>query len=260
MLDTKALADATAMIVREHVAAAVEPLLERIAALEARELVLPEKGDKGEPGHDGMDGAPGEAGRDGKDGVGIAGFIVNREGEAIATLSDGTLHNLGRIVGRDGRDGEKGQDGRDGRDGQDLTDIEVTQDGNVIEFAFQIGETRSLYEIALPEGPAGADGRDAYPGEARGLYDPAAQYRALDCVSFNGCEWRAKIDNPGELPGPDWMMSAQKGKRGDRGEKGQAGTSGATVVAQYLRGDELVTTMSDGSEVKADLSELREQA
>lgn len=262
MLDTKALADATAMIVREHVAAAVEPLLQRIAALEAREMVLPEKGDKGEPGEpgsDGVDGAPGEPGRDGKDGVGIAGFIVNREGEAVATLSDGTLHNLGRIVGLDGKDGEPGRDGVDGRDGNDLTDIEVTQEGATIEFAFQIGETRSIYEVTLPEGPPGADGQDAYPGMAKGLYDPNEQYRANDCVSFNGCEWRAKVDAPGDLPGPDWMMSAQKGKRGDRGEKGQPGRDGLTPIAQYLRGSELVTTMSDGVEIKADLSELREQ-
>lgn len=36
MLDTKALAEATALIVRDHVARATAPLIERIAALEAR--------------------------------------------------------------------------------------------------------------------------------------------------------------------------------------------------------------------------------
>ena len=60
-LDAKALAVATADIVREHVAAATAPLLERIAALEARQ---PEKGEKGEQGEPGEPGPRGEAGAD----------------------------------------------------------------------------------------------------------------------------------------------------------------------------------------------------
>ncbi len=305
MLDTKALAAATAVIIREHVSAAVEPLLARIAALEARELVLPEKGEPGAPGRDGVDGKgvdaeavramidemaqqavgeqlpaavkaaidalprpekgergepgqsiTGEPGRDGKDGVGLAGMMIDRVGEAVATLTDGTIVKLGPVVGRDGIDGEPGAPGLDGRDGQDLTDIQVTQDGPLVEFAFQIGETRSIYEIELPAGPAGEDGRDAYPGEARGLYDPAATYRAMDVVSHNGSEWRAKQDAPGELPGPGWMLSACKGKRGDRGERGLTGKDGTSPIAQYLRGSELVTTLSDGAELTADLGDL----
>ena len=42
MLDTKALAEATALIVREHVAAAIAPLLERIGVLEAEKAALPD--------------------------------------------------------------------------------------------------------------------------------------------------------------------------------------------------------------------------
>lgn len=305
MLDTKALAQATALIVREHVDAAVAPLLERIAVLEGRELVLPEKGDAGEPGRDGSDGKdadpeavralveaavadavpvavkaavdalpapekgekgdPGEVGEqgpagtpgtDGKDGIGLAGMMIDREGEAVATLTDGTLIKLGPVVGRDGKDGAPGEPGKDGRDGRDLENFEVLQDGAIVEFVATIGEERRSYEVELPQGPAGVDGLDAYPGEAKGLYDPAAEYRALDCVSFNGSEWRAKYDNPGEMPGPGWMVGAQKGKRGDRGEKGLPGRDGLSPVAQYLRGTELVTTLSDGAELKADLSDI----
>lgn len=305
MLDTKALAEATATIVREHVERATAPLVERIAQLEARELPTAVKGDQGEPGKDGADGKdadvealrqlvanvfeertpamiesvkallpppekgekgdagepgsqgdPGRDGANGKDGVGLAGMMIDREGEAVATLADGTLIKLGPVVGRDGKDGEPGAPGSDGRDGQDLTDIQVVQDGATVEFAFQIGETRSIYEIVLPEGPAGADGLDAYAGEARGLYDPAATYRKMDVVSFNGSEWRAKQDDPGELPGNGWMLSACKGKRGDRGERGLTGKDGLSPVAQYLRDNELVTTLSDGAELTADLSNL----
>lgn len=270
MLDTKALAEATATIVRQHLEAALAPVLARVDALEQR------------PGHEAVaeelralavttaeqatatavaalpppaPGEPGKDGEDGKDGVGLAGMMIDRAGEAIATLTDGRIVKLGPVVGKDGNDGDPGKDGRDGRD---LDDIQVTQAGAVVEFAFQIGETRSIYEVELPTGPPGADGQDAYAGEAKGLYDTTAQYRALDVVSFNGSEWRAKRDDPGELPGDGWMLSACKGKRGDPGKRGEPGKDGVSPVAQYLRGAELITTLSDGAELKADLSDLIE--
>ncbi len=306
MLDTKAIAQATAMIVREHVSAAVEPLLARIAALEAREIPIPEKGERGEAGKDGADGKdadpetvraivdeivrgaipdavndavnslpqpekgekgdPGERGeqgpagndgRDGADGIGLSDAMIDRSGELVVTMTDGRIKNLGPVLGRDGKDGEPGQPGADGRDGHDLDDLSVTQDGAIVEFAFQVGDVRSIFEIELPQGPAGQDGRDAYPGEAKGLFDPSETYRAMDVVSFNGSEWRAKQDNPGAMPGPGWMLSAKKGARGDRGEVGKDGRDGATPVAQYLRGSELITTLSDGAELSADLAALR---
>lgn len=301
MLDTKALAEATATIVREHVAAAVEPLLARIAALETRQpekgepgekgdagrdgkdadmaaitahveravaeqveravaaLPAPEKGEpgeKGDPGEKGERGEKGDPGADGKDGAGIADLLIDRDDNLVATMTDGRMKSLGRVVGRDGKDGEPGRDGKDGRDGRDLDDIHVTQTGSVVEFAFQIGEEQSIYEIELPAGPPGQDGKDAYPGEARGLYDPEAVYRAMDVVSHNGSEWRAKVDDPGELPGPGWMLSACKGKRGDRGERGAQGKAGASVVASYVSGSDLIITLDDGTEVKADLNPL----
>lgn len=316
MLDTKALAASTALIVKAHVTDALSPILSRLAELEAKASIAPEKGERGEAGERGpagvvdmtavekmvadaihalpvpekgepgdsvdmdevksviadavkaavsalpapKDGEPGKDGANGKDGVGMAGFVVNREGEAIATLTDGSLHNLGVIVGRDGRDGLAGRDGADGRDGRDVEDIQVLQDGRTIELAFTVGEVRSSFELELPEGPAGRDGVDAYAGEAKGLYDPEAEYRSLDVVSFNGSEWRAKKDNPGELPGAGWMLSANRGKRGEKGEAGPQGDDGVSIVAQYVRGNELVTTLSNGNEIKADLSALQRKS
>lgn len=301
MLDAKALAQATATIVREHVDAAVEPLLARIAALEGRELISPEKGDQGEPGRDGANGKDadpdamraiveamvadavkaavealppaergekgdagdsgeqgpaGSNGADGKDGIGLADAMIDRSGELVITMTDGRMKNLGPIIGRDGKDGDPGPAGAAGVNGLDVEDIIVTQDGAIVEFAFQVGETRSIFEIELPSGPAGADGQDAYPGEAKGLHDPAAVYRAMDVVSFNGSEWRAKHDNPGDIPGPGWMLSASKGKRGEKGGDGKPGRDSISPVAQYLRGSELITTLSDGAELTADLSGL----
>lgn len=308
MLDTKALAQATATIFKTLLDERMTPLLARIDALEQRAAIEPqdgkdgrdgvdgkdadigeiramlaelvagtvpdavkaavdalpppergEKGDKGDRGEDGAAGERGQDGIDGKDGVGLSDAMIDRSGELVLTMTDGRMKNLGVIVGKDGEQGRPGVDGRDGRDGQDVDDITVTQDGALVTLSFQVGDTRTIFDLELPAGPAGENGRDAYAGEARGLYDPDGHYRKMDVVSFNGSEWRAKQDEPGELPGPGWMLSASKGKRGERGERGLDGQAGNTPVAQYLRGTELVTTLSDGLELTADLSEIMQR-
>jgi Collagen triple helix repeat (20 copies) len=86
-----------------------------------------------------------------------------------------------------------------------------------------------------PEGPAG------YVGQARGLWNADATYRAMDVVACNGSEWRAIRDNPGPLPGDGWMLGAKgvkgergaaghRGEKGDRGERGIAGPPGPQGV------------------------------
>jgi Ca2+-binding RTX toxin-like protein len=194
-------------------------------------------GTNGKDGLDGKNGAGGENGRDGKDGVdGAAG----RDGADGRDGIDGANGQDG-INGIDGKDGANGQDGRDGRDGLDGKD---GADG-----------------AAGSDGLNGADGKDAYPGEARGLFNSEATYRALDVVSFNGSEWRAKRDDPGELPGDGWMLSASRGKRGekgDRGDIGREGAAGSAIIASYVDTDDLklVLTRDDGTEIKADLYDL----
>ena len=41
-----------------------------------------------------------------KDGLGIAGSFIDRDGNLIVTMTDGTAKELGPVVGRDGRDAE----------------------------------------------------------------------------------------------------------------------------------------------------------
>lgn len=416
MFDLKQLVEATADIVKEHVAAETVPLLERIQVLEAAQLQVPEKGDPGEPGRDGRDvsdinvvqrgnlvefsfvvgdtksvfevelpqptpgekgdpgepgpagpevdgeqlrelvvgeitlalekalpealealpqpvqgepgppgekgepgkdGADGRDGKDGADGIGLAGLVINRDGALVATLTNGQLHELGVVVGRDGTDGRDGRDGvdgkdglpgSDGQDGRDGKDGLDGQDGKSVlpeDFSFElvgrslrisVADKASEVELPIPvyqgefdtsktyvdndlvkmegslwirsegewqlaavrgedgdKGDPGEPGKDAYPGQAKGLYDPEGEYRAMDVVSHNGSEWRAKVDNPGPLPGLDWMLSASKGKRGDIGKQGVPGKDGVSPVAQYVRGNTLVTTLSDGTEFASEL-------
>lgn len=187
-----------------------------------------ERGPQGEAGRDGVDGAPGADGRDGVDG---APGADGRDG----------------IDGKDGADGAAGADGAPGRDGVDGKDGEIGPQGDA--------------------GRDGIDGKDAYAGEARGLFDPEASYRAMDVVSLNGSEWRAKRDDPGGCPGDGWMLSASRGKRGDRGERGlqgrdgAPGKDGAVIIASFIdtKAMELTQTLSDGTEIKTDLYAFGEE-
>ncbi len=108
------------------------------------------------------------------------------------------------------------------------------------------------------DGLNGTDGIDAYPGAARGLFDETAEYRAMDVVSLNGSEWRAKRDNPGPLPGDGWMLSAGRGKRGEKGESGigRSGRDGTSLVALYTDGTSIIATDSAGGEFRADMESL----
>jgi hypothetical protein len=181
----------------DAVAKAVAPLLRRIEELEARQ---PDKGEKGDRGEDG---------RQGRDGLSVTKALVDRDGHLRLLMADGSDHDLGLVVGKDGKDGERGLQGDPGERGADGKDgIDGKDGGNGAD------------------GRDGIDGKDAYPGEARGLYDPEATYRALDVVSLNGSEWRAKKDDPGPLPGDGWMLSAQRGKRGEQGQRGERGMDG----------------------------------
>ena len=94
-----------------------------------------------------------------------------------------------------------------------------------------------------------ACGEAPYVGEVCGLYDPERQYRKYDLVTFRDSEWRARRDDPGELPGDGWALSARAGSRGKPGEKGDRGSSAAapTIVRWETRDYRAVPVMSDGS-------------
>ena len=46
------------------------------------------------------------AGGGGGGGIGIADIEINTNGELVITLTDGTVKNLGKVVGKDGKDGQ----------------------------------------------------------------------------------------------------------------------------------------------------------
>lgn len=228
MLDTKALAEATAAIVREHVERATAPLLQRIAELEKRQ---PDKGEPGQPGRDGADGKDGRdgadgepgakgqdgtagkdgaPGADGKDGVGLAGALIDRGGSLILTLTDGTTRDLGPVVGKNGTNGEPGRDGADGQNGRDgvdgfgFDDLTFDHDGERgFVLRFVKGERTKEFAFQVPM------------VIDRGVYRAGETYQKGDAVSWGGSLWIAQKETAAKPDGgEDWRLSVKRGRDG----------------------------------------------
>jgi hypothetical protein len=192
-----------------------------------------------------------------KDGVGMAGALIDRAGELIVTLTDGSTRSLGPVVGRD-----YDQTVLKRAVAEAVARIPVPKDGAPGRDADPT-VIKQMVEEAVALIPVPKDGKDAYAGQARGLFDPDAEYRAMDVVSFNGCEWRAKSDNPGALPGDGWMLSAQRGKpgkQGDPGKPGLKGKDGASVIAGKLDAEnmQMILARDDGEALTVDFYPLAE--
>ena len=262
MLDTKALAEATATIVRDHVEKATAPLVERIALLEARapvagppgadgrdgengkdgtDGIAGENGKDGADGRDGVDGTPGEPGADGndgapgadgvhgdkgtdgvdgkdgadgingKDGVGVAGALIDRAGQLVVTLTDGTTRELGPVIGKngaDGADGAKGADGRDGEAGADgfgFDDLAFEHDGERgFKLLFVKGDRSKEFAFEVP---VVLD---------RGVWKEREEpYKKGDAVSWAGSLWIAQKETTAKPDAGDgWRLSVKRGRDG----------------------------------------------
>lgn len=189
----------------------------------------------------------------------VAEIIVGEEKSRAAALGEVTaeltrlrelIDDYGNVIRQPGPAGERGLDGAAGRDGVDGVPGrdgscglpgERGQDGER-GAPGERGEPGLVGEPGQqgPPGERGERGEAAYSGRALGRWNGDTKYRALDLVAFNGCEWRATVDDPGPLPPPpgttDWMLSAKgvkgdKGVPGDKGDKGDRGERGLPGVA-----------------------------
>jgi hypothetical protein len=196
------------------------------------------------PARDGRDGVPGRDGASGREG---------ERGPAGERGEPGPVGPAG-ANGGPGEPGERGERGDPGVPGPD----------GIPGIQGHPGERGPAGEQGEP-GPAGPE---AYPGRACGLYDAQTQYRALDVVTFNGSEWRARCDKPGPLPGDDWLLGAKKGEagkpgprgaQGERGEAGLPGPPGIGIDAITFEDWSLVFTLSDGIVKVCDLRPIFER-
>lgn len=184
MFDGKAFGAEMVEIVKGYVGKALTPVLERIAALEAREPVPGPQGEKG------ADGAPGERGPEGPQG------IPGRDGR------DG-------LPGEKGLNGKDGIDGKDGRDGLGFDDIQMLHDGER-SFTVRFARGEQVKEFAFTI-PTVLD---------RGVYKAGDEYERGDAVTWAGSLWIAQNETkekPGE--GGGWRLAVKKGRDGKDGGK-----------------------------------------
>lgn len=175
-------------------------------------------GKDGADGKDGERGEKGEKGERGADGRGMAGTLIDRDGNLVVTMSDGEVAKLGSVVGRDGKDGIDGKDGQDG----------VGFDGFELEY---LDET---HEMRVKASCAGRVKEIRYPAggiRPAGYWREGTKAKAGEAWVHDGSLWIAKKDTPAkpESVGEDWVIAARKGRDGERGPKGKDATPEAPI-------------------------------
>jgi len=173
-------------------------------------------GEVGEMGRTGEKGADGAAGEDGRDGIGLTGAIIDRSGRLVLTLSDGSLRELGEIVGRDGKDADmevladiivrevqKMPTPRDGVDGLGFDEMDVLHDGErTVTFRLSRGDMVKDFPMVIP---AIID---------RGVWEKR-RYAKGDGVTWDGSFFIAQVETEGQpLVSKDWRQAVKAGRPG----------------------------------------------
>lgn len=97
-------------------------------------------------------GIPGDPGDPGPPGRGVSDMTIDPAGRLIVTYTDGTVENVGPVVGAAGADGEPGEPGRG------IADVEII--GGRLVVTFSDGATDDLGPVVGADGNDGTDGRD----------------------------------------------------------------------------------------------------
>lgn len=198
-VDTEAIADAVVSKLLDS------ERFETLADLKATEAV--QKYMEANPPRDGKDGErgpQGEKGDPGKDGAGVADLLIDRDGNLVATMTDGRTKSLGVVVGKDGAPG------RDGRDGSDLTELSLDFDGErTVVVRGKSGEVTKRLPVPL----------------WRGYWSQGIAAEKGDVLTHNGTAYIAVVDNPKCEPGVgvyehEWKVFARKGRDGRDGRNG----------------------------------------
>jgi hypothetical protein len=221
MLDTEALAAATAAIVREHVDAATTPLKAEIKTLTVRLAEIEARAPaQGEPGKDADPALIADAVEravaaipPAADAVGVAGAVIDRSGNLVLTLSNGTQRDLGRVVGTDADEDRIERQITEAvaalpkpRDGFSLDnfDTKLLEDGRTLRMSFSSGDDEYVHEMHFPV--------VLY----RDVYVEGQEYAAGDAVTWGGSLWIAQRDTSGKPDGADsgFRLAVKRGRDG----------------------------------------------
>jgi integrin beta 3 len=176
-----------------------------------------ERGPAGEKGMPGEKGADGPQGPIGKDGIGLAGALIDRAGELVVTLTDGSQKALGVVVGKDGA---PGQSGKDGADALGFDDLSIEFDGER-EFKFVMARGEVKKEFGPFSIPTVID---------RGVWKEGA-FKRGDGVTWGGSFWIAQEDTTDKPEtSKAWRLAIKRGRDGRDGVMKAAPASGPVSV------------------------------
>lgn len=151
----------------------------------------------------GTDGRDGVDGRDGRDGLNAVEPII-KDGVLLFTMSNGSVKELGRVVGGNGSDGANGKDGADGLGFDDMVAEYDGERGIVLRFVR--GEQVKQFAFSMP---VVID---------RGVWVEGKEYAAGDAVTWAGSVWIAQKDTSDKPDGGDgWRLSVKRGRDGKDG-------------------------------------------
>lgn len=143
------------------------------------------------------------------DGVGLADALIDRSGELVLTLTDGSIRKLGQVVGRDAdmaalqRQLQEMVDAipkpKDAFSLDDLS-VESADGGRTIRLSFSAGGLSKSFELAIPV--------TIYRGVWR-----EGQYKAGDAVTWAGSLWIANEDTAAKPDtGESWQLAVKRGR------------------------------------------------
>ena len=142
---------------------------------------------------------PPKQGEKGADGRGAAGAMIDRDGQLLLTMTDGTVERLGTVVGKDGLNG---------KDGADFSDVEFDYDG---EREFTIKGRNGTITKRLP-----------IPLD-KGFWREGMRCEKGDIVTHQGHAYIALKETklkPCRENGDDWRLFARGGRDGKDGKNG----------------------------------------
>jgi hypothetical protein len=146
------------------------------------------------PGKDGvgLKGDKGDPGTKGADGVGLAGAMIDRDGNLMATLTNGEVKNLGPVVGKDGI-------------GFESFDMEYLPESH--EVAIKASAAGRTKELRFPAG-------GIRPG---GYWREGTKAKAGEAWVQGGSTYFCLHDTPTkpEAKSADWIIAAQRGRDGE---------------------------------------------
>lgn len=127
-----------------------------------------------------------------KDGVGLAGMLIDRDGNLIATMTNGEAKNLGPVVGKDG----------------------VSLESFVMEYL------PDTHEITIKATAAGRAEEVRFPAggiRGKGYWRDGTKAKAGDAWTHDGSLWIAKADTETKpaTSNDAWFLAARAGRNGE---------------------------------------------